>query len=255
MDQTPDGGASERMGESNGQTIRGLEIYDEIKAQLEKECPKTVSCADIIAYAAREAVVLAGLPRYDVTAGRLDSRTSRADDADTELPTPNTEFQEVVHQFEKRQLSIEDLVALSGGHSIGQSQCVRFVDRLYKYRPGVPRDPSIDPAYAAELAKKCPENRGGKDKEINFLVEFDPVTPLKLDNQYYLNLQKKKGLLPTDQVLLTDPRTAPLVNQMAADNEGWGKKFNAAMQKMGRVGVLTDKEDGEIRINCRARNN
>ena len=37
-------------------SVSGYEIIDEIKAKLEEECPETVSCADIVALATRDAV-------------------------------------------------------------------------------------------------------------------------------------------------------------------------------------------------------
>lgn len=48
----------EKNAPTNLKSLKGFDIIDRIKEKLESECPETVSCADALAIAARDATVL-----------------------------------------------------------------------------------------------------------------------------------------------------------------------------------------------------
>lgn len=48
----------EKKAWTNVNSLKGFEIINRIKNKLESECPGTVSCADILTLAARDAVIL-----------------------------------------------------------------------------------------------------------------------------------------------------------------------------------------------------
>lgn len=253
LDSTPSGEPVEKDSPANGKSLRGLELIDEIKTQLEKECPETVSCADIMAFAAREAVFLSGLPYHPVRAGRRDSRSSRAADVFGNLPIPMMSIKELIKLFASKGLSVEDLVVLSGAHSIGKVHCILFDYRL-NLSSNDPINPSMEPSYAAYMKKQCePPNLKTYEEREKIVVEFDPLSSFRLDNVYYRDLLRGRGLLQSDQALASDPQTSELVNHFAFNPITWTWKFVNAMIRLGDVNVLTGNE-GQIRKSCRATN-
>ncbi|AQK43686.1 Peroxidase 72 [Zea mays] len=122
---------TEKRSNPNKDSLRGFEVIDEIKAALEHACPRTVSCADIVAVAARDSVVLTGGPGWEVPLGRRDSLTASLSGSNNLIPAPNDSLPTIIGKFANQGLDIVDLVALSGGHTIGDSRCVSFRQRLY----------------------------------------------------------------------------------------------------------------------------
>lgn len=212
-------------------------MIDDIKAVLEKKCPKTVSCADILTAAARDATILAGGPFWEVPFGRKDGRISIAKEADL-VPQGRENITGLIKFFEFRGLNMLDLVVLSGAHTIGKSSCFALQHRLGK-KP----DRSLNVTLLNVLKKKC--------KGVFNLVDLDVTTPKKFDTMYYTNLFNKRGLLSTDQLLYSDKRTSPFVSALATQPLLFENQFAVSMVKLGNVQVKTRPRDqGEIRVNC-----
>lgn len=235
---------SERAAEAS-RTLRGFSLIDEIKAEVERQCPKTVSCADILTAAARDATVLAGGPFWEVPFGRKDGRTSVAKEANA-VPQGRESITQLLGFFDKMGLTFVDLVVLSGAHTIGRCECYAIKDRLYNFKGSRRPDPSMNATYVASLKKQC------RFDATN--VNLDATTPRGFDVEYYKNLGKKMGLLSTDQLLHSDVRTGGVASLIGSQPELFMSQFAASMVKLGNVNVMVGKNEGEIRRNCNYRN-
>ncbi|XXG84633.1 hypothetical protein AAC387_Pa10g2115 [Persea americana] len=243
---------SEKQHPANNPSLQGFEVIDEAKNMIEAHCPSIVSCSDILAFAARDSAFNLGRIYYNVPAGRRDGRVSIEDEVSQNLPRPTFNAQELEKNFLQKGLSLDEMVTLSGAHSIGVSHCSSFSTRLYSFNATHPQDPSMDRAFVAYLKTRCPP-------PSNAQSNTDPTVPLevgttnRLDNTYYKILRHHKGLLASDQTLSTSPSTEKLVRKNTKHNSKWGMKFAAAMLRMGSIDVPTGTQ-GEIRMNCRVVN-
>ncbi|KAF5821235.1 putative peroxidase [Helianthus annuus] len=223
------------------------QIIEKAKAMVEMKCPGVVSCADILALAARDYIHLAGGPYYAVKKGRWDGKQKpMASLVYPNIPHANSTIDNLIKLFSSKGLTLNDLVVLSGAHSIGYAHCKHFVNRLYNFKGTNKPDPDMDPRQLKSLRMTCPQHGGN----VGVVIPFDATTPFSFDNAYFQNLQAKLGLLATDKELFLDPRTRPLVQAFANDKNKFFQDFSSAMERLGNVGVKRGKKHGEIRRVC-----
>ncbi|KAG4193536.1 hypothetical protein ERO13_A07G227100v2 [Gossypium hirsutum] len=205
----------------------GYAVIDDIKTALEKACPCVVSCADILALAAQISVSLGGGPRWKVPLGRRDSRTTHREGTGT-IPTGHESLANIATLFRSMGFDSTDLVALSGVHTFGRARCAAFMDRLYNFNNA---------------------------DNVTSLIDLDEQTSLTFDNNYFLNLQNRRGLLQTDQELFSTngAETVAIVNRFARSQSQFFSRFAKAMIKMGNINPLIGT-NGEIRLDCKKTN-
>ncbi|KAH6762903.1 Peroxidase superfamily protein [Perilla frutescens var. hirtella] len=232
---------SEKTAGPNANSVRGYDVVEAAKRDVERVCPGVVSCADILTLAARDASVAVGGPEWKVRLGRRDSTTANRFQADNDLPSPFSDLNRLISAFAIKGLNARDMVALSGSHTIGQAQCVLFRDRIYS------NGTDVDAGFATIRRRRCPQNGGDSN-----LAPLDLVTPDKLDNKYFKNLMQRKGLLQSDQVLFSGS-TATIVSDYSRNPRVFADDFAKAMIKMGEIEPLLG-QNGIIRRRCSAIN-
>ncbi|KAG2569967.1 cationic peroxidase SPC4-like [Panicum virgatum] len=223
--------AGERDVPPNGGSLQpeALQLIEDIRREVHGKCggPK-VSCADILALATRDAVVAAGLPFFPITRGRMDSRAP-APDVLRNLPSPFASVDELLDLFRRKGLADPaDLVALSGGHTVGKAGC------------GVIRG---NDDFSRGLAANCSASRSRKQS-------LDVITPDAFDNRYFVALRNREGVLESDQGLADHPRTRDTVRDYANDQQIFFTQFRASMMKLSQLKPPAAAGSFEIRRDC-----
>ncbi|KAJ0028627.1 hypothetical protein Pint_35015 [Pistacia integerrima] len=207
---------SEKNANPNNNSARGFEVIDQIKNEVDKICGcPVVSCADILAVAARDSVVALGGPTWNVHLGRRDSTTANRTLADNDIPAPTMDLPALINNFKNQGLD----------------------ERIHD-------ETNIDDDFAEDLQENCPRTGGDGN-----LSPLDP-TPARFDTGYFSNLLEEKGLLKSDQALLTGGSTDELVKTYSQNLDAFSADFANSMIKMGNIKVLTGNQ-GQIRSNCR----
>ncbi|KAF6988618.1 hypothetical protein CFC21_006117 [Triticum aestivum] len=239
---------------------RAMQLIEDVRVKVHAACGATVSCADIIALATRDAVFvvrahvgrcsctvqqkhlptsLAKEPMqagesemfyfYDLPLGRFDSLEPANSSAVFDLPQSTADANTLINVFKSRNLEPIDLVALSGAHTVGKAQCSSFNNRF-----------SEDADFARRLAANC-------SSDPNRLQDLDVETPIVLDNQYFKNLMEGKGVFTSDQVLISDGRTDWAVKGLAENKYWFYSQFRDSLVKLSQY--QPGGNVGEIRRN------
>ncbi|ESQ27411.1 hypothetical protein EUTSA_v10019514mg [Eutrema salsugineum] len=240
-----EGNDDERFAGGNA-GVGGFDVIDEAKSELERQCPGVVSCADIVALAARDAVAEAKGPFYEVPTGRRDGNTAKLSNA-ANLPDAQDSINILKSKFREKGLSDKDLVLLSAGaHTIGTTACFFVNPRLDA------QDPTINPEFFQVLRSKCPQ--GG---DVNVRIPLDWESQFVFDDQILQNIKNGKGVILSDSVLYQDNNMKKIIDSYLANNgsskANFAVDFAEAMVKMGTIGVKVGVE-GEIRHICNATN-
>lgn len=226
-----------------------FDVIVRAKTAVELSCPGIVSCADILALATRNAITMVGGPFYTVNLGRKDSLVSTQSSVEGHMPLANMTMDEIIKKFESKNFTVQELVALTGAHTLGFAHCKEFAYGLFRYSKTVPTDPAYNPKYAEALKKLC----HNYEKNPAMSAFNDVMTPSKFDNLYYQNLEKGMGLLESDNALFQNPKTRPFVQLYAKNQTAFFNDFARAIEKLSLNGVKTGNQ-GEVRRKCDAFN-
>ncbi|XP_061361643.1 peroxidase N-like [Gastrolobium bilobum] len=245
-----DGGDNgEKSALPNVNSVRGFDVVDTIKSSVESACSGVVSCADILAIAARDSVFLSGGPSWNVLLGRRDGTISNGTLANLVLPSPFDPLDTIISKFTVAGLNLTDVVSLSGAHTIGRARCALFSNRLFNFSGTGSPDSTLDTSMLTDLQNLCPQNGDG-----NTTAVLDRNSSDLFDNHYFKNLLNGKGLLSSDQILFpsdeANSTTKPLVQSYSNNTGLFFADFANSMIRMGNINPKTGS-DGEIRKNCR----
>ncbi|XP_022950950.1 L-ascorbate peroxidase 3 isoform X1 [Cucurbita moschata] len=196
------------MNELNHTANKGLKIAVDFCETVKARHPK-ITYADLYQLAGVVAVEVTGGPSIDFVPGRKDSNVVPEEGR---LPDANQGASHLRDIFYRMGLTDKDIVALSGGHTLGRAH----KDRSNFEGPWTKDPLKFDNSYFVELLKKG----SGSDQQL-----------LKL---------------PTDKALLADPRFSQYVKAYAEDEEKFFEDYAASHKKLSELGfvspptVLTD---------------
>ncbi|CAM6090807.1 unnamed protein product [Calypogeia fissa] len=253
LSSTPDGSITDEKLSFKNVGIGNIPVITYMKQQIDAACndagAPVVSCADVVALAGREAFNFAkvagnlGTQIIPIPLGRRDGLSAQTSHADAQLLGPETTIDQLLENFDRIGLTIEQSVALVGSHTIGIAHCVNIVPRLYP-TPDATLSSVMGLGLAAKLRLMCPENTYSPTTVVN----NDPTNTI-FDNEYFVNVMTGQGLMAIDDNLRLDNRTSGFAQNFALNPTYFYEIFAQAYGVLTSWRALTGDE-GQIRTDC-----
>ncbi|TVU21089.1 hypothetical protein EJB05_30703, partial [Eragrostis curvula] len=204
-----------------------------------------------LAFAARDSVALTGNLTYKVPAGAAQKPGVQGDRRVLTLASPFSNATELVGKG----LTPEDMVVLSGAHTVGQSHCSSFLHRIWNGTTAIV-DPTISAAYASLLRSICPSNSNQTFPNTTTAMDLTSHDASEARQSLLRRARQQPGPLhvgPGAAHQRHAQRLKASVDAFVKSEKKWKSKFAKSMVKMGNIQVLTGTQ-GEIRLNCRVIN-
>ena len=233
---------------ANAGLVNAVKLLEPVK----EACP-TVSYADIFQMASARTIALAGGPTIDMKYGRLDTTAPEQCPPEGNLPdgnanpetgnfggtsgtkptvakSPEGHLRAVFHRMG---LSDEDIVALSGAHTLG---------RAYKDRSGEGAESTKFTTGLQTRAdgSEATYTKGGSSWTPNFL---------KFDNSYFQvvsddNADPDLLKLSTDKVIFIDEGFKPFAETFRTDEGAFFESYANAHKKLSELGSKFEPAEG-----------
>ncbi|XXQ34537.1 Plant heme peroxidase family profile domain-containing protein [Plasmodiophora brassicae] len=193
---------------------KGLDVAQALLEPIRAKFP-TPSSADLWAFAAVVAIKAMGGPDVPFRAGRTDGTSVESSVEDGRLPDATQGAQHIRDVFYRIGMDDEEIVALSGAHTVGKCH----LERSGFDGPWTADPQKFDNTYFIDLLKK----------------KWDPATS-GAGNPQFVNTDTKTMMLPADLALVDDAAFRKYVEKFASSQDAFFKAFAAAFKKLQESG-------------------
>uniref|UniRef100_A0A6U3B5R8 Plant heme peroxidase family profile domain-containing protein n=1 Tax=Lotharella globosa TaxID=91324 RepID=A0A6U3B5R8_9EUKA len=221
----PRGAMRFESGESKHGANNGLDIARDLLEPLKKKYHE-ISYADLWSLAGVVAVEEMGGPVVSWRPGRIDASGAEDSVEEGRLPDAQLGCPHLRDVFHRMALSDQEIVALSGAHTVG----AMHADRSGHEGPWTKRPTHFDNQYFKDLVEKKWVNvdagkLGGSPGNVVFVEEGEPL------------VSGMPIMLPTDVDMLNDSQMRVWVDTYAASKERFFQDFSSAFTKLQELGV------------------